>query len=211
MAQIMSWIVESISTIFQAIIHLTKPRVSLEIMSPHLFPEWHGDIKGYRGEVMVTNKGRRIAYDLTARIEVERDGLYDHVLEVHVIKDRNNPKDAKTRIAKKESAYNVDSQWTDEKRRIVAGKVWKQLRKDDSAILMFPRKQPSILHVSHISVESPVETYAVNVLKLMAKADHRLKITVKGEDFERITVSKTKTFRFRIEEEEDGASVIMPS
>ena len=206
----MSWIIESISTIFQAIIHLTKPRVSLEIMRPRLIPEWHGNIKGYRGEVIVTNKGRRIAYNLTARIEVERDGLYDQVLEVHVIENRENPDEVTTRIRRKEYAYNVDSQWTDEKRRIVVGKVWKQLRKDDFAILIFPRKQPSIPHVSRISVESPVEPYAVDILKLMAKADHRLKIIVKGEDFEKNTVSKTKTFKFRIEEEDD-ASVIMPS
>jgi len=179
---------------------------SLKIESLSLSPESYGEVKGYTGEVRVANAGKKILYNLTAKIEVERDGLYDQVLYVEVVEDnRVKPEKVTTRIDKKEPSYDVDSQWVDEKKRKTED-FWKQLRKDDFVFLMFPKQPES----SFGFMDETISISRSNILKLMAGVEHRVTITVKAEDPEKNTVSATRVFRFEVEHEDDASVIFVP-
>ena len=202
----MSWLTSLISPIIDGIKHLTKSRVSLKIDSLLLHPKWAGEIKGYVGEVKVTNKGKKIAYNLTANIDVERDGIYAEVLEVKLVANGRVTRNGKviTIVKKKEPASNVDYKWRNEKKRRVID-VWEKLRQNDFAFPVFPKK----FHPGVAILESPIRTSTINFLKLWPGVEHRVTITVKAETSEKNTVSATRTFRFEVGDEDDASSIFV--
>ena len=200
----MSWEV-IVSPILDFFRYLARSRISFEIDGLMLHPEWCGDIKGYKGIVRVTNKGKRIAYNLTARIESERDGLYDEVLEVELWEDKlDENRKEKTLIHKKEPAYDIDYEWMDEKKRITRD-VWEQLRKDDIVFLQFPKQPENDDSASHLFPRFKISK--TNVLKLMAGVEHKITITVKAENSDKNTVTAKRTFAFKVEHEDDAFSI----
>lgn len=201
----MSWLTSLISPIIDGVKHLTKSRVSLKIDSLTLHPKWIGEIKGYTGYVKVTNKGRKIAYNLTANIDVERNGIYSEVLQVTIVAHGRVTHEGKviTTIDKRERATDIDYKWMDEKKRIV-GDLWEKLRQGDVAYLVFPKKR-----YPHVGFGSSYEASTTDLLKLWAGVEHRVTIAVKGETFEKDTVSATRTFRFEVGDADDASSIFV--
>jgi len=158
------------------------------------------------GEVQVTNKGKKIAYNLTANIEVERDGIYAEVLEVKLVANGRVTHQGKviTIVKKKEPARNVDYKWRDQKNQKFQD-VWEKFRQNDLAFLVFPKK----FHAGVAILESPIRTSTIDLLKLWPRVEHRVTITVKAETSEKNTVSATRTFRFEVGDEDDASSIFV--
>ena len=201
----MSWDI-LVSPIIDAIRHLTKSRVSLKIQGLWLNPHWYEDIKGYEdfrgyiGKVEVTNKGKKIAYNLTAEIGVDNGWAYVEVLDGRLMeKARKATEDMKIKIehAHEDHARNVDYEWIDEKKES-CGSVFKKLRQHDKAYLSFPRSHSVHVGWSDANIRS---------LRIVSGVEHRVVITVKAEDSEKNTVSTNRTFKFTVESDDDASSI----
>ena len=177
----------------------------LQITDLLLLPQWVGEIKGYVGDVVVTNKGNKIVYNLTANVDVERNGIHPEVLEVSLVAEGRVTHKGKvmTRIKKRGPASDVENTWTGQRRRIF-GNVWKKLRQNDSAFLYFPETRPSVI--------TKFSTWTSNTrfLRLVAGIKHYVTVTVKGEDYEKNTVSTKRTFEFDIKDEKDTTGIYIP-
>ena len=174
----------------------------LKIKELLLLPQWVGETKGYVGHVTVTNKGKKIIYDLTANVDVERDGIHPEVLEVSLVAEGRVTRGGKpiTSTKKKEVARNVKNIWTNQERTIFS-ENWKKLRQDDSAILYFPEtRSRAISHFSSFASDA-------KFLRIVTGVEHWVTISVKGEDKEKNTISATRTFRFKIEDKTEETGI----
>jgi len=167
-----------------------------------LQPQWVGEIKGYAGKVKVTNKGRNIVFNLTVDIDVERDGIHPEIFEVsELAKGRLTHKGKVLTTTRRIGiARDVENVWTNGRRSIFES-VWKKLRQNDSATIYFPEtRSEHILHFSSYTSEA-------RLIRIMARAEHRVTVSVKGEDNEKNTVSATRTFRFTVKNRKEATGI----
>ena len=188
-----------------AIGYLTKSKVSLKIQGLWLTPHWYDikgyeDFRGYTGKVQVTNRGKKIAYNLTAEIGVDNGWAYVIVLDGSLMKKAEKVTgDMKSKIehAHEENARNIDYEWIDEKKES-CGSVFKKLRQNDKAYLSFPRSHSMHTRWSDANVRS---------LLIFSSVEHRVVITVKAEDSEKNTASANRTFKFIVKNDDNASSI----
>lgn len=206
----MSWLTSLISPIIDGIKQLTKSKVSLKIESLFLHPRRAGEIKGYVGRVRVTNKGKKIAYNLTANIDVERDGIYSEVFVVTTVAGGRVTHEGKViaTVDEKEPAHSIEYKWMDEKKRLF-GDTWEKLRQGDVVYLVFPKKRHIHVGFGRAGKGISYETHTLDFLKLWAGVNHRATVTVKGETSEKDTVSAKRTFKFNVGDEDDAKSIFV--
>jgi len=186
-----------------------KGAVSLKIRGIMLTPYWYTgidgyeDVKGYMGEVEVTNKGTKIAYNLTAEIGVARVmGYYVEVLEPTMmdnVKKNGNEGRVDIEDIHKDHASKVDYEWIDENKE-TCGSVFEKLRQGDLVYLSFPKGSPRHVGWGQVHPRS---------LLIVSGREHSVVITVKAEDSEKNTVSETREFKFTGKAEDDASTIFL--
>lgn len=178
---------------------------TLRIEELLLMPQWVGEVKGYIGNVEVTNKEKKIVYDLTANIDVERNGIHPKIFEVSLVADGRVTHEGKalTSVRKTGVARDVENIWTNQKRTIFNA-VWKKLRQNESVILYFPEtRSDAISHFSSFASDA-------RLLRVVPGVEHHVTISVKGEDNEKNTISATRTFKFKVKDQNEGTGIYIP-
>lgn len=202
----MSWDI-LVSPILDLVRHLTRSKVSIKIeglsLAPHTYEDIEGceDIEGFTGYVRVTNKGKKIAYNLTAEIGVDNGWAYVEVLDGCLMADaRKRIRFRKLEIQDmhKDHARKTEYEWIDEKKNS-CGSIFKKLRQNDFVFLSFP-----VGHEMHIGWPA---TYHRS-LHIARDTEHNVVITVKAEDPEKNTVSATRKFKFTIAKDFVGSLFI---
>jgi len=202
----MSWDI-LVSPIMDAIRYLTKSKVDLRIrglwLSPYFYESIRGyeNFRGYVGKVEVTNKGKKIAYNLTAKIAMDNGWAYVEVLDGYLMEKKESAGDFKSKIehAHKDHARDVEYEWLDEKKDS-HGSTFKKLRQDDKAYLSFPESRSIHEGRSDVNVRS---------FHVRSGAEHKVVIAVKAEDSEKNTVSTTRTFKFTVQSDDDVGSIYL--
>ena len=178
----------SLIVIFSPILsHLIRPKISLEIEKPEFERREYGNNQGYKIVTRVTNKGKKIVFDLLASVHFTEQVEFLGVR----IETRNGHK-----------SYSASSQpfredrysWIDKEGKTMKDISLNQLRKDDSIKLMFPKEAESGLFYAILPGPSVGWAYDT-LLKLETQKTYRVEMTLKGEDFEKNTVIKKKTFK----------------
>jgi hypothetical protein len=103
------------------------------------------------GEVRVTNKGRKIAFNLTAQIEfeVEANKIPVRILEAHIfVNQKEFYSEPLVSVPRSSFGRSIDYLWSDGSEGSLES-IWRKLRQNDSVFLHFPRNlgRPNLSYV----------------------------------------------------------------
>lgn len=198
---IVSSIVSLIGIFSPILSHLVKPKISLETEKPEFERREYGNYQGYKIVTQVTNKGKKIVFNLIASVHFKEQVEFLGV----TIEVRNKQSSYRASIQPfKEDKYS----WIDKEGKTLKDISLNQiisldkLRKDDSFKLMFPKEAesgPSYVIGGHGRTVSYGSAYDI-LLKLETQKTYQVEITLKGEDFEKNTVIKKMTFKMKVPE-----------
>lgn len=168
---------------------LIKPKVSLTIKDPQLEKTEYDGIEGYKVRTQVTNKGSKIVFNLTAAVNFTELVKFLRV----DIEDRDGHKTYKTsEDVLKENEYS----WIDKEEKAMKDLSLEKLRKDDIVHLLFPKKLKPGMWVA-VGRRSTGWSYDT-LLKLDRDKNYQIVITLKGEDYQKNTIIKTKKFKIEV-------------
>lgn len=157
------------------------PKVSLKIDNIQFEKKTFKEVEGYLLTSVVTNKGKRIALNLDATVQIKNEQKEMPRLLYATVSEQAGR--ILTAEAKEESFESNRYAWIDAREYGRTG-TWEQLRQNDSVNLHFP-------YVSRIEVTSsnnPVIYFHYDLIKLQKNIRYQVTIEVKGEDAEKNTV-----------------------
>ena len=159
-------------------------------LTPYFYDEIKGceKIKGYTGYFEVTNKGKKIAYNLTAEIGVCRSmGYYVEILEPTLMKyvtEKLHAKKVDIEDIHKDHADRIAYEWFDEEKHSY-GRVLPKIRKEDRVFVAFPQGMGSFVDWENKFPRS---------LLLVSGRKHEVEVVIKAEDSEKNSVIKKRIF-----------------
>lgn len=157
------------------------PKVSLKVDDIKLEKRTFLNVKGYELTALVTNKGKKIALNIDASIQIRNEeNAIPNLLDVSFDERDDRIIHAEAR----ETAFESDKYaWIDNRNYKVTRK-WEQLRQNDRVILHFPY----ISHAGIAFVGDPVSHSDYDLIKLQNNTSYKITVDVKGEDAEKTTV-----------------------
>ena len=156
------------------------PKVSLKIDNIQLEKKTFKNIEGYLLTALVTNKGKKIALNLDATVQIRNEQTEMPKLLYVTVSERDNY--IINAEASEESFGSDKYAWIDARNNKRSG-TWEQLRQNDSVILHFP-------YVSRIGVallDDPINYFHYDLINLQKNTSYEVIIEVKGENAERTT------------------------
>lgn len=155
---------------------------SLKIKNPKFIKEEINQLYGYQLKATVISKGKKICYNLEPSFEIkDKNGNIPNLINVNIVEISGN----ETKTIKEKPMSTIGHAWMDKSGNVTSTHVVKELRKDDKVDLLFPYET---MYVASGNSSSSYEYF----LKLDTNIDYVVKITVKGEDSEKNTVTAIK-------------------
>jgi len=199
--------IASISLAVEKEVKKRRESIDLRISGLMLSPYWYEDIrgcekiKGYTGYFEVTNKGKKIGYNLAAEIGVARKmGYYVEILEPKLMKyvtEKLHRKEIDIEDIHEDHADRIAYEWFDEDKHS-HGRVLPKIRKGDRMFVAFPQGMGSFVNWEEKFPRS---------LLLVSGRKHEVEVVIKAEDSEKNTIVKKRIFEV-IGPPEDAASTI---
>jgi hypothetical protein len=175
-----------IAIISTVITNALAPKPSLKIKNVQFVKKNFQNIDGYQIKAEVTNKGKKICLKLDAAFQIEdKNGKSPNLLHVNIEEDDGH----QTVSSKEEPMRGIDYAWIDEKDTITKAS-FEKLRQKDSIGLLFPYETTSV-GFGDLDGSSFRSYDSETLLKIEPATDYYVTITVKGEDSDSNTVSKS--------------------
>ena len=165
------------------------PKVSLKIDNIKIEKRTFQNVVGYQLTALVTNKGKKIASNLDATVQIKNEQNEVPKLLYVTVSERD---DCIISAEASEEAFGSDKYAWINARNNARSRAWEQLRQNDSVTLRFP-------YVSRIGVallDDPVNYFHYDLIKLQNNIRYEVTIEVKGENAERNTVSSRVSKKF---------------
>ena len=186
--------ITSISLVVEKDVKKRRESINLRISGLTLSPHWYDNIrgcekiKGYTGYFEVANKGKKIAYNLTAEIGVCRSmGYYVEILEPTLMKyvtEKLHAKEIDIEDIHEDHADRIAYEWFDEDKNSY-GRVLPKIRKEDRVFVAFPQGMGSFVNWENKFPRS---------LLLVSGRKHEVEVVIKAEDSEKNTIIKKRIF-----------------
>jgi len=195
LAAILSASISVIGIAVSLIGDLNKPKISLHIEQPELERKQYGNYQGYKLLTQVTNKGDKIVFNLEASAKFKEQIA---VSKVKIQTTNNRKSYSSSNQPFEENKYS----WIDNNSKPI-GNVVSQLRKEDTMKLMFPPEYKSG-YAWAMALDSDFRPISRSgsandmLLNLESKKTYNVELTLKGEDNDKVTVTKKKEFKVEI-------------
>ena len=188
LATILSLIIGVIGIILPILNDLRKPKTSLHIEQPELKKREYGGYQGYKIVTLVTNKGKKIVYNLEASVNFREQVEF---LDI-TIYTRNKPVKVSNHPFNKK-----EYRWKDSEGKILKDRLIPELR-NDPMTLMFPKclERPLIAYVGGLNSSSDIKD-RITLLKLEPNKTYKVKLELEGLDSEKTIVRKEKEFKIK--------------
>ena len=156
------------------------PKVSLKVENIQLEKKTFKNVEGYLLTALVANKGKKIALNLDATVQIRNEQNEVPKLLYVTVSERD---DCIINAEASEESFGSDKYaWINTQNNERPG-TWEQLRQNDSVNLRFP-------YVSRVGVaflDDPVNYFHYDLIKLQKNTSYEVIIEVKGENAERTT------------------------
>ena len=173
---------------------LKKPKISLRIEKPEFEKRENGEYQGYKIITQVTNKGKKIVYNLEASINFKEQV---EILRV-TIETKNRQKSIK---ASNQPFNGKNYSWIDNEGKDTKNSLIPKLRTEDPMKLMFPKEHESGPYVAFVGGGGRMVSHGCDydtLLKLEPNITYNIEVELKGEDNDKNTVIKKKKFKIEI-------------
>lgn len=161
------------------------PKPSLKIKNIKFVKKSFQNINGYQIKAEVTNKRKKICSKIDATFQIKDDKNNSPKL-LHINVDKTNGNE--TVRSREENMRNIAYAWINKKGAITTGSLSK-LRQKDLVELLFPY-ETTAHGKSSIGGASSLFS-SETLLKIEPSKKYHVKITVKGDDSEENTISKS--------------------
>ena len=175
---------------------ILKPKVKLEIKNVRFYKKAINGVGGYQLRAIITNKGKKICYNLQASVDIKNSKGYSPKLLKIEVKKVNGHKD----VSFSESELNdAKCVFVDEKNRLINQESI-ILREKDKIWLKFPHiYSVSFALLDRRSLRSR-SYHSYYLLKLEPDKKYEVTISIKGEDSDKSTITKEKKVKLAIKD-----------
>lgn len=156
------------------------PKVSLKIDNIQLEKKTFKNVEGYLLTALVTNKGKKIALNLDATVQIKNEQNETPKLIYVTVSKRN---DSIINVKASEESFGSDKYTWINARNYESSRKWEQLRQNDNVSLHFPY----VSRLGVASLDDPVNYHHSDLIKLQKNTSYEVIIEVKGENAERTT------------------------
>lgn len=164
-----------------AINYAISPKVSLKIDNIRVEKKTYQNVEGYLLTALVTNKGKKIALNLDASVQIRNEQNEEPRLLNVSIRSLNDS--ILSAQANEEPFDNGKYAWVESQDREISG-IWTQLRQRDYIKFKFPYDSHSAWLTN---IDDPID-YSYDTLLKPDDVTYEVTIEVKGEDSEKTTV-----------------------